>query len=108
MIFNAFVSNLGSLVVEGFGYDPFHTLLLQISYGLFDMFSIITAIHIHKRLQGQKRCVVAICYILPSLAGSTCMYALPRDQKTVSLIYYYLSPTLTSSLLDIFSVVDRQ
>ncbi|TKA82447.1 hypothetical protein B0A49_00046 [Cryomyces minteri] len=68
-VVNGSISNFGALIVKGFGYSKLVSALLQIPYGFLILFSVLSAMYIQRWLPGQRRCVVAIFYVVPALAG---------------------------------------
>lgn len=91
MIVNAYIGNFGSLIVQGFGYSTLHTLLLQIPFGMFILFSNISAMYVQSWIPGQCRCFVACAYVVPALGGAIDMYAAPRSAQVALLVCYYVS-----------------
>lgn len=92
-VVNGSVSNFGSLIVAGFGYSSLATTLLQIPYGFIILFSVLSAMYVQKWIPGQQRCVVAILYVLPALAGVAGIHALPKTSQGGLLACYYVSNT---------------
>ena len=97
-VVNGSVSNFGALIVKGFGYSKLVTTLLQIPYGMIILVSVLSAMYIQRWLPGQKRCVVAIAYVLPALAGVVGIRVLPADSRHVLLACYYVGQLLSLDL----------
>ncbi len=90
-VVNGSVSNFGSLIVKGFGYSKLVTTLLQIPYGFIILFAVLSAMYVQKWLPGQRRCIVAIMYVLPALAGVIGIHVLPTENRHPLLACYYVS-----------------
>jgi hypothetical protein len=90
-VVNGAVSNFGSLIVQGFGFSSLNTTLLQVPYGFIILFSNLSAMYLQKWLPGQKRCAVAVLYVLPALAGTVGIHVLPRSNRGGLLTCYYVS-----------------
>jgi membrane-associated phospholipid phosphatase len=89
-VVNGAVSNFGSLIVKGFGFSSLHTTILQIPYGFIILFSNVSAMYVQRWIPGQTRCIVAICYVLPALAGVVGIHVISRDHRNALLACYYV------------------
>jgi hypothetical protein len=89
-VVNGSVSNFGALIVKGFGYSKLVTTLLQIPYGFIIIFAVLSAMYVQRWLSVQRRCVVAILYVLPALAGVVGIHVLPKDNRHGLLACYYV------------------
>ena len=92
-VVNGSVSNFGSLIIKGFGYSSLVTTLLQIPYGVIIIFSVLSAMFLQRILPGQKRCIVAVLYVLPSIAGTAGIHALSPSNRHGRLVCYYVRTT---------------
>ncbi|KAH8892139.1 MFS general substrate transporter [Thozetella sp. PMI_491] len=104
-VVNGAVSNFGSLIVQGFGFSSLNTTLLQVPYGFIILFSNLSAMYLQKWLPGQRRCAVAVLYVLPALAGTVGIHVLPRSNRGGLLTCYYLTACYTASFAMIMSFI---
>ncbi|KAF1846060.1 MFS general substrate transporter [Cucurbitaria berberidis CBS 394.84] len=96
-VVNGAASNFGSLIIKGFGFTTLKTTLLQIPYGFLILVANISAMYIQRWLPGQRRCIVAIVYVLVSLVGIIGVYTIPRHNHWALLVCYWLTGTYTVS-----------
>ena len=94
-VVNGAASNFGSLIIEGFGYSNLVTTLFQIPYGMVILVSNVSAMYIQRWLPGQKRCLVAIIYVCPALAGAVGIHTIPREHKAGLLVCYWVRLTIS-------------
>ncbi|GAM38105.1 hypothetical protein TCE0_033r08580 [Talaromyces pinophilus] len=104
-VVNGAASNFGSLIIKGFGFSSLETTLLQIPYGFIIIFSNLSAMYLQRWLPGQKRCIVACLYVLPSLAGAVGIHTISRNSKGALLACYWLTSTYTASFSMIMSLI---
>lgn len=90
-VVNGAASNFGSLIIKGFGFSSLKTTLLQIPYGFIILFANVSAMYIQRWLPGQKRCVVAIMYVIPALAGTVGIHTISREHTWGLLVCYWVS-----------------
>lgn len=89
-VVNGAASNFGSLIIQGFGYSNLVATLFQIPYGMVILVSNISAMYIQRWLPGQKRCIVAVAYVCPALAGAIGIHTIARDHKVALLVCYWV------------------
>jgi hypothetical protein len=89
-VVNGSVSNFGTLIIKGFGYSTLQTTLLQIPYGIIILFAVLSSMYVQRWLPGQMRCVVAICYVLPALAGIIGIHTISKSNKHALLACFYV------------------
>ncbi|RAK99292.1 MFS general substrate transporter [Aspergillus ibericus CBS 121593] len=104
-VVNGAASNFGSLIIEGFGYSNLVTTLFQIPYGMVVLVSNVSAMYLQRWLPGQKRCLVAIIYVCPALAGAVGIHTISRDHKVALLVCYWLTSTYTASFAMVMSLI---
>ncbi|PYI07008.1 MFS general substrate transporter [Aspergillus sclerotiicarbonarius CBS 121057] len=104
-VVNGAASNFGSLIIEGFGYSNLVTTLFQIPYGTVILVSNVSAMYLQRWLPGQKRCLVAIIYVCPALAGAVGIHTISRQQKVSLLVCYWLTGTYTASFAMVMSLI---
>lgn len=80
------------------------TALMQIPYGAFISIMILLSVFINDRLPKNNRCVVAIAFVLPNLAGSFGLHYLPQSNQVGRLICYYLTGSYNASFVIILSI----
>jgi len=90
-VVNGAASNFGSLIIKGFGYSSLKTTLLQIPYGFIILFANLSAMYVQRWLPGQRRCLVAVLYVLPAIAGAVGIHTLPRHKTGSLLACYWVS-----------------
>lgn len=96
-VVNGAASNFGSLIISGFGYSNLVTTLFQIPYGMVILVSNVSAMYIQRWLPGQMRCLVAVAYVCPALAGAVGIHAISRDHKVALLVCYWVCLSLILS-----------
>ncbi|MBE3048788.1 MFS transporter [Candidatus Bathyarchaeota archaeon] len=94
---SALPSFFGPLLIEGFGFDPYQTLLLNMPFGALQTIVIILgcwAAH-HMRI---KSVILLVC-MLPVVAGTAMLYSIPRGtgQEAALLAAYYIIAFLFSA-----------
>ncbi|KAJ5455677.1 MFS general substrate transporter [Penicillium daleae] len=104
-VVNGAASNFGSLIIQGFGYSNLVTTLFQIPYGMIILVSNVSAMYLQRWLPGQKRCLVAVLYVCPALAGVVGIHTISRDHKVALLVCYWLTSTYTASFAMIMSLI---
>lgn len=78
---------------------------MQIPYGAFTSLMIIVAVFINDRLPPNNRCLTAIFFLLPNLAGSFGLAFLPATNQVGRLICYYLTGSYNASFVLILSIL---
>ncbi|KAL4806632.1 MFS allantoate transporter [Aspergillus unguis] len=102
---NGGISNFGTLIIRGFGFSTLVTTLMQIPYGAFIALMILAAVFINDRLPRNNRCLVAVAFLLPNLAGSFGLGYIPQDKQVARLICYYLTGSYNASFVIILSIL---
>jgi hypothetical protein len=82
------IGTFGSLIVQSFGYNAFETILFNIPFGVIQIIAIIGSAWIATKIQ-RKGIVIAGISILPVI-GAILMLTVPRHQKGVLLVGYYM------------------
>lgn len=86
---SAMTSIFGPLIVSGFGFDDFQTLLLNIPFGAVQTIVVIVSCWASSRLKLKSAALVG--FTLPVVAGSAMLYALgrgPADRPALLAAYY--------------------
>ncbi|KAJ5280685.1 hypothetical protein N7478_006057 [Penicillium angulare] len=102
---NGGISNFGTLIIHGFGFSTLVTSLMQIPYGAFISFMILLAVFVNDRLPRNNRCIVAVVFVLPTLAGSFGLHYVPQSNQVGRLICYYLTGSYNASFVIILSIL---
>lgn len=85
--------------------DTVVTTLMQIPYGAFISIMILLAVFVNDRLPRNNRCIVAIVFLLPNLAGSFGLHYVPETNQVGRLICYYLTGSYNASFVIILSIL---
>ena len=78
---------------------------MQIPYGAFIAIMILAAVFINDRLPRNSRCIVAVAFLLPNLAGSFGLCYVPESNQVGRLICYYLTGSYNASFVIILSIL---
>ena len=85
---NLFVQFQG-LIVAGFGFDRFHTILLQMPQAAFQLLYVGTTAVLSTKIK-KSRCVLLCLLLVISLIGCTIVRNLPSSNKAGKLIGIWL------------------
>lgn len=66
---------------------------------------ILLAVFVNDRLPRNNRCIVAIVFLLPNLAGSFGLHYVPESNQVGRLICYYLTGSYNASFVIILSIL---
>lgn len=90
-------SIFGPLIVKGFGFDEFQTLLLNMPFGAVQTIVILIGCYAANSMK-LKGPILFVC-MLPVVAGTAMLYALDRDEsdQPALLAAYYLVAFLFSA-----------
>ncbi|PYH93562.1 MFS allantoate transporter [Aspergillus ellipticus CBS 707.79] len=102
---NGGISNFGTLIIQGFGFSTLVTALMQIPYGVFISIMILISVYVNDCLPPNNRCVVAVLFLLPNLAGAFGLCFIPETNKVGRLICYYLTGSYNASFVLILSIL---
>ncbi|KAJ5432136.1 uncharacterized protein N7458_011292 [Penicillium daleae] len=102
---NGGISNFGTLIIKGFGFSTLVTTLMQIPYGAFIAIMILTAVFVNDRLPPGNRCIVAVLFLLPNLAGSFGLHYVSESHRVGRLICYYMTGSYNASFVIILSIL---
>jgi MFS family permease len=98
---NGAVSSFQSIIISGFGFDEYETLLLGLPSAAVAFITTVLATYWAGRCNA--RCVAVIILIIPTLIGGALMAWLPADNKAGLLAGNYLTNTVGSSLPLLYS-----
>jgi hypothetical protein len=79
---NAVFSSFGELVISGFGYSVFNSLLLLMPLGFTATFAVYITGYICQRFKNMRYILLMTCSAI-SLAGSVMAWLAPRDRPSV-------------------------
>jgi len=79
---NAVFSSFGTLVISGFGYSKFNSLLLLMPLGFGAAFSVYISGYIAQRYKNMRYILLIICSTV-SLVGSLLAWLGPRSRPSV-------------------------
>lgn len=82
----------GPLIIKGFGFDKFQTLLLNIPFGALQMIVIIFSCWVANRMK--LKGVILLGAMLPVVTGCGMLYGLNRsasDQPALLVAYYIVA-----------------
>ncbi|EJU03257.1 MFS general substrate transporter [Dacryopinax primogenitus] len=82
------ISAFGGLIVQGFGYDSFTTILFQMPFGGITVLSIAITSWVTNKIK-LRFPVIAFMSLFP-IAGAVTIRQLPRDNKGGLLAAYYM------------------
>lgn len=95
---NVVFSSFGTLVISGFGYTPFNSLLLLMPMGFTAAFSVFVSGYIGQRFK-DVRYYVLIFDSSIALIGSMMAWLGPRDRPSVLFVYEPLAQFSRSHFL---------
>ncbi|RJE23435.1 Allantoate [Aspergillus sclerotialis] len=78
---------------------------MQIPYGAFIAIMILLTVFINDRLPRNNRCLVAVLFLFPNLAGSFGLRFVPQSSQVARLICYYLTGSYNASFVIILSIL---
>lgn len=106
---NGGISNFGTLIIEGFGFNTLVTALMQVPYGVFIALSILSCVYLNDcfctRLKKNTRCWFILLYTLPNIAGAFGLRYVPTDQHIARLWCYYLTGPYNAAFVLVLSLV---
>ncbi|KAG0651083.1 putative transporter [Hyphodiscus hymeniophilus] len=101
---NGGISNFGTLIIEGFGFSTLHTTLMQIPYGVFVIFSILTCVFLNDRFTN-KRCLFVFLYVCPNIAGTFGLRYVDDKNTAGKYICYLLTGSYVASAVMFLSLM---
>ncbi|PIG80465.1 hypothetical protein AARAC_001648 [Aspergillus arachidicola] len=102
---NGGISNFSTLVIEGLGFDTFHTALLGIPQGVIVVIWIVLGAIANNYLPSNSRTVVSALFMLPTIAGSLGFLLAPQDAYDGRLICFYLTGSYQATFVVSLSIV---
>lgn len=106
---NGGISNFGTLIIQGFGFNTFVTALMQVPYGIFIALAILSCVYLNDyfsvTLKKNTRIYFAILYTFPNIAGAFGLRFVPTNQHIARLWMYYLTGPYNASMVLLLSLV---
>ncbi|ROW00904.1 hypothetical protein VPNG_08256 [Cytospora leucostoma] len=106
---NGGISNFGTLIIEGFGFNTLVTALMQVPYGVLIALSILSCVYLNDyfstRLGKNTRCWFILLFLLPNIAGAFGLRYVPTDQHIARLWCYYLTGPYNAAFVLVLSLV---
>lgn len=87
---SAVTNVFGPLILNGLGYDKYHSSLLNIPFGAIQLIAILVTSHVAQKCRVKSAILVLL--ILPVIAGLAMLHVLDRNpsQKSTLLVAYYM------------------
>ncbi|KAH8695596.1 major facilitator superfamily domain-containing protein [Talaromyces proteolyticus] len=102
---NGGISNFSTLVIEGLGFDTFHTTLLGIPQGVIVVIWIVLGAVANNYLPNNSRTLVCALFMLPTIAGALGFLLAPVDAYVGRLICFYLTGSYQASFVLSLSLI---
>ncbi|SJK97011.1 related to allantoate permease [Armillaria ostoyae] len=96
---NGGISNFGTFIIQGFGFDTLETALMQIPYGFFICFCILFSVWVNNKAPKNSRTLLMIVFLLPNIIGSCMMAWGPETSKPTRLIGYWLTGSYNATFV---------
>ncbi|KAI0198170.1 putative MFS allantoate transporter [Astrocystis sublimbata] len=100
---NGGISNFGTLIIQGFGFDQLGTTLLQIPYGVLIAISILVCVYLNDRYVN-RRCIFILLFLLPNIAGAFGLRFIDPSNRAGRLVSYYLTGPYNAAFVMILSL----
>ncbi|KAI1169688.1 putative MFS allantoate transporter [Nemania sp. FL0916] len=100
---NGGISNFGTLIIQGFGFNKLGTTLLQIPYGVLIAISILICVYLNDRFTN-RRCVFILLFLIPNITGAFGLRYIGTDQQAGRLVAYYLTGPYNAAFVMVLSL----
>ncbi|KAJ6148941.1 hypothetical protein N7471_000140 [Penicillium samsonianum] len=101
---NGGLTSFGSIVISGFGYSTFNTLLVGLPTSVFTLIWVVLATIIVTKFH-KSRCLTAAVLSLISLAGSLMVSQIEPSKKIARLAGMWLFPAYSAGIPIILSII---
>ncbi|KAK4865555.1 hypothetical protein LT330_009343 [Penicillium expansum] len=101
---NGGLTSFGSIVISGFGYSTFNTLLVGLPTSVFTLIWVVLATIIVTKFR-KSRCLTAAVLSLISLAGSIMVSQIDPTKKIARLAGMWLFPAYSAGIPIILSII---
>ncbi|KAL2857735.1 major facilitator superfamily domain-containing protein [Aspergillus pseudoustus] len=101
---NGGITSFGGIVVSGFGYSTFETILVSLPMSVFTFIWVVLATVITSRVR-KSRCITAAVLSLISLAGSIMVSQIDPSKKVSRLAGMWLFPAYSAGIPILMSIV---
>lgn len=106
---NGGISNFGTLIIKGFGFNTFVTALMQVPYGVLIAIAILSCVYLNDyfsiKLKKNTRIYFAILYTFPNIAGAFGLRFVPSNRYISRLWMYYLTGPYNAAMVLLLSLV---
>ncbi|KAL1626385.1 hypothetical protein SLS56_006883 [Neofusicoccum ribis] len=96
-LMNGGVANFGKLIIKGLVKDPLETTALGIPQGGFQIMFILSGCFFASYFKNARTIIMAL-YVLPTIAGASILWKMPRTNKIGCLFGYYIVGAYVASL----------
>ncbi|KAL2789383.1 major facilitator superfamily domain-containing protein [Aspergillus keveii] len=101
---NGGITSFGGLVVSGFGYSTFQTILVSLPISVFTFICVASATIVTSKVR-KSRCITAAVLSLISLAGSIMVSQIDPSKKVARLAGMWLFPAYSAGVPIIMSII---
>ncbi|KAL3457758.1 major facilitator superfamily domain-containing protein [Aspergillus heterothallicus] len=101
---NGGITSFGGIVVSGFGYSTFETILVSLPMSVFTFIWVVLSTIITSRVR-KSRCITAAVLSLISLAGSIMVSQIDPSRKIARLAGMWLFPAYSAGIPIIMSII---
>ncbi|OBT95747.1 hypothetical protein VE01_06411 [Pseudogymnoascus verrucosus] len=101
---NGGFTSFSGIIVKGFGFDTFTTLLLGMPGSAFGLFYVLSSTYLAHRFK-YSRCILIAVLQLIALAGCAMVFALPTPNKWARLGGIWLFPAYAGGMPLSFSII---
>ncbi|KAJ5776516.1 uncharacterized protein N7511_001527 [Penicillium nucicola] len=101
---NGGLTSFGGIVIAGFGYSNFNTILVSLPISVFTFIWVVLATIITSKVR-KSRCITAACLSLISLAGCLMVSRIDPSKKVARLAGMWLFPAYSAGVPIILSII---
>lgn len=94
----------GAIVIAGFGYSNFNTILVSLPISVFTFIWVVMATIITSKFR-KSRCITAACLSLMSLAGCLMVSQIDPSRKVARLAGMWLFPAYSAGIPIMLSII---
>lgn len=101
------ISNFGTLIIQGFGFTPLVTTLMQIPYGAIIALSILLCVFANEYVEKsgrQARSWFILLFLAPNIAGAFGLAFLEPGNQAGRLVSYYLTGPYNAAFVMVLSL----
>ncbi|KFZ19456.1 hypothetical protein V501_00658 [Pseudogymnoascus sp. VKM F-4519 (FW-2642)] len=101
---NGGLTNFAGIIVKGFGFNTFTTLLLGMPGSVFGLFYVLASTYAAHRFK-YSRCIIIAMLQIIAMSGCIVVYVLPTSQKWARLVGMFLFPAFSGGMPLSISIV---